>query len=67
MTALVACRELLARCFTPAEQLEKLYEASGKYRTYRYWGRIRLGSSEKVITGQGFNAVKFDPRIRRAP
>jgi site-specific DNA-cytosine methylase len=23
---------------------------------------IRLGSSEKPITGQGFNAVKFDPR-----
>lgn len=62
MTAPIACGESLAGCETPAEQLEKLYEASGKYRAYRYWDRIRLGSSEKVITGQGFNAVKFDPR-----
>jgi DNA (cytosine-5)-methyltransferase 1 len=62
MTVPVACRESLAGCETPAEQLEKLHEAAKKYRAYKHWSRIRLGSSEKLITGQGFNAVKFDPR-----
>ena len=58
----VSAGESLADCFTPEDQLEKLQEASKKYRAYRHWSRIRLGCSEKVITGQGFNAVKFDPR-----
>ena len=62
MTALIACGDSLAGCDTPSEQLEKLREASKKYRAYRHWSRIRLGSSEKPITGEGFNAVKFDPR-----
>jgi site-specific DNA-cytosine methylase len=62
MTIPVASGESLAGCSTPPEQLDRLQEASRKYRAYQHWGRIRLGSSEKPITGQGFNAVKFDPR-----
>ena len=62
VTIPVACGESLAGCETPVEQLEKLREASKKYRAYQHWSRIHLGSSEKPITGQGFNAVKFDPR-----
>jgi site-specific DNA-cytosine methylase len=58
----IACGDSLAGCFTPKDQLEKLRAASKKYRAYQHWNRIRLGSSEKPITGQGFNAVKFDPR-----
>ena len=58
----VASGESLAGCLTPPEQLDRLLEASRKYRAYQHWSRIRLGSSEKPITGQGFNAVKFDPR-----
>ena len=54
--------ESLAGCSTPSNQLEKLRIASKKYRAYKHWSQIRLGSSEKPITGQGFNAVKFDPR-----
>lgn len=62
VTMPVSAGESLARCSTPLEQLERLQEASKKYRAYRHWNRIRLGSSEKPITGQGFNAVKFDPK-----
>jgi DNA (cytosine-5)-methyltransferase 1 len=62
MTIPVTSGESLAGCSTPPEQLDRLLEASKKYRAYQHWSRIRLGSSEKPITGQGFNAVKFDPR-----
>jgi DNA (cytosine-5)-methyltransferase 1 len=62
ITIPISAGESLAGCSTPPEQLEKLRAASKKYRAYLHWSRIRLGSSEKPITGQGFNAVKFDPR-----
>ena len=54
--------EALLGCVTPQDQLERLYDAVSKYRAYKHWRGIRLGGSEKPITGQGFNAVKFDPR-----
>jgi len=57
----VPCGDSLAGCETPAWQLELLLEAGRRYRSFRYWDRIRAGSSESAITGQGFNAVKFDP------
>ncbi|MBZ5499691.1 MAG: hypothetical protein LAP85_25100 [Acidobacteriia bacterium] len=62
MTIPVTSGESLYGCSTPPDQLDRLQEASRKYRAYLHWSRIRLGSSEKPITGQGFNAVKFDPR-----
>jgi hypothetical protein len=37
-------------------------DCSLKYRAFKYWDRIRVGGSEMPMTGQGFNAVKFDPR-----
>jgi len=54
--------ESLAGCSTPPEQLAALFEAARKYRSFKYWDKVRVGSSESRITGQGFNAVKFDPR-----
>jgi DNA (cytosine-5)-methyltransferase 1 len=54
--------ESLASCSTPPEQLAALFEAARKYRPFKYWDKVRIGSSESRITGQGFNAVKFDPR-----
>jgi DNA (cytosine-5)-methyltransferase 1 len=62
ITAPVACGESLAGCATPADQLEVLLDAGRKYRAFKYWDRVRRGRSESAITGQGFNAVKFDPR-----
>jgi DNA (cytosine-5)-methyltransferase 1 len=58
----IAAEEALAGCFTPPEQLAALFEAGRKYRSFKYWNRVKVGSSESHITGQGFNAVKFDPR-----
>ena len=58
----VACGPSLSGCTTPPEQLAALFEAGKKYRSFKFWNRIRVGSSETHITGQGFNAVKFDPR-----
>ncbi len=54
--------ESLAGCSTPQEQLTALLSAAKKYRSFKYWEKVRVGSSESKITGQGFNAVKFDPR-----
>ncbi len=54
--------ESLAGCSTPQEQLAALLEAAKRYRSFKYWEKVRVGSSESRITGQGFNAVKFDPR-----
>jgi DNA (cytosine-5)-methyltransferase 1 len=62
LTLPISCGDSLAGCSTPPEQLEQLREASKKYRAYRCWNKIRVGSSEMPITGQGFNAVKFDPK-----
>ena len=58
----VAAGESLAECFTPPEQLIALLEAGRKYRSFKYWDKVKVGTSESRITGQGFNAVKFDPR-----
>jgi DNA (cytosine-5)-methyltransferase 1 len=32
-----------------------------KVPSFRYWDQVRMGSSEAFVTGQGFNAVKFNP------
>jgi site-specific DNA-cytosine methylase len=61
-TVPIAAGESLAGCSTPPEQLAALSEAARKYRSFKYWDKVRIGSSESRITGQGFNAVKFDPR-----
>jgi DNA (cytosine-5)-methyltransferase 1 len=58
----IPCGESLAGCPTPPEQLAALFEAGKKYRSFKYWDKVRAGSSESHISGQGFNAVKFDPR-----
>jgi site-specific DNA-cytosine methylase len=58
----VAAGESLAGCSTPADQISELLDAGRKYRSFKYWDKVRAGSSESHITGQGFNAVKFDPR-----
>ena len=62
MTIPVTSGDSLAGCSTPPEQLEELLSAARRYRSFKYWGKVRMGSSESRITGQGFNAVKFDPR-----
>jgi DNA (cytosine-5)-methyltransferase 1 len=62
MTVPVTAGNSLVGCSTPPEQLEALLSAAGKYRSFKYWDKVRTGSSESHITGQGFNAVKFDPR-----
>ena len=58
----VTAGESLAGCSTPPEQLAALLEAGRKYRSFKYWDKVKVGSSESHLTGQGFNAVKFDPR-----
>jgi site-specific DNA-cytosine methylase len=62
MTLPIACGNSLAACSTPQEQMQKLLEAGSKYKAYRYWDRIRIGRSQQDITGNGFNAIRFDPR-----
>ncbi len=62
VTRPIACGDSLARCDTPADQLAALLEAAKKYRSFKYWDRVRIGRAESQFTGQGFNAVKFDPR-----
>jgi site-specific DNA-cytosine methylase len=42
--------------------MEALLPAAGKHRSFKYRDTVRLGSSESRMTGQGFNAAKFDPR-----
>ena len=61
VTIPVTAGESLSGCSTPPEQLAALFEAGRKYRSFKYWDKVRVGSSESRITGQGFNAVKFDP------
>ena len=58
----ITAGESLSGCSTPPEQLARLFEAAGKYRSFKYWHKVRVGSSESRITGQGFNAVKFNPK-----
>ncbi len=62
MTLPIACGDSLAGCSTPAEQMRKLLEAGEKYKAYRFWDRIKIGRSQQDITGNGFNAIRFDPR-----
>jgi DNA (cytosine-5)-methyltransferase 1 len=62
VTLPIACGDSLAGCSTPPEQINALLQAGRKYRSFKYWDKVRMGSSESHITGQGFNAVKFDPR-----
>jgi DNA (cytosine-5)-methyltransferase 1 len=62
MTSLIACGDSLLGCSTPPDQMQKLLEAGKKYKAYRYWDRIRIGKSQQEITGNGFNAIRFDPR-----
>jgi DNA (cytosine-5)-methyltransferase 1 len=62
VTEPVACGESLNGATTPGDQMAALFEAGLKYRSFRYWDRIRVGRSETDITGSGFNSVKFDPR-----
>lgn len=62
MTSPVLAGESLTGCLTPADQISELLNAGRKYRSFKYWDKVRAGSSESHITGQGFNAVKFDPR-----
>ena len=62
MTIPVAAGQALVGCITSQGHLERLHEAPAKCRAYKHWDRIRLGRSERPITGQGFNAVRFDPR-----
>ena len=61
VTVPVTAGESLSGCSTPPEQLAVLFEAGRKYRSFKYWDKVRVGSSESRITGQGFNAVKLDP------
>jgi DNA (cytosine-5)-methyltransferase 1 len=62
MTLPIACGDSLSSCSTPEEQLQKLLDAGSKYKAYRYWEQIRIGKSQQEITGNGFNAIRFDPR-----
>ena len=58
----IACGDSLAGCSTPPDQMQKLLEAGTKCKAYRHWDRIRIGRSQQDITGNGFNAIRFDPR-----
>jgi len=62
MTVPVASGESLIGCVTPPDQIAALLAVARKYRSFKYWDKVKVGSSESHITGQGFNAVKFDPR-----
>lgn len=62
MTSPIPCGDSLSGCSTPPDQLQKLLEAGRKYKAYRHWDRIRIGRSQQDITGNGFNAIRFDPR-----
>lgn len=55
-------RRRLIGCASDPAEIAELLEAGLKYRSFKYWDRIRVGHSEVDITRQGFNAVKFDPR-----
>jgi DNA (cytosine-5)-methyltransferase 1 len=62
MTLPIPCGDSLAGCFTPPEQMNKLLEAGRKYKAYSHWDQIKIGRSQQDITGNGFNAIRFDPR-----
>ena len=58
----IACGNSLDGVQTPEGQIAKLLDAGRRYRSFKYWDRIRIDKSEQNITGSGFNCVKFDPR-----
>ena len=58
----IPCGESLEGVTTPDDQMEVLLDAGRRYRSFKYWERIRIDRSEQDITGSGFNCVKFDPR-----
>jgi DNA (cytosine-5)-methyltransferase 1 len=62
MTLPIPCGDSLAGCSTPPDQMQKLLDAGEKYKAYRHWDHIRIGRSQQDITGNGFNAIRFDPR-----
>lgn len=62
VTEPIACGDSLCGCWTAPEEITALLSAGLRYRAFKYWDRIRIGGSEMPMTGQGFNAVKFDPR-----
>ena len=62
LAAPMACGDSLEGVTTPEDQLAALFEAGKRYRSFKYWDRIRVDRSEQDITGSGFNCVKFDPR-----
>jgi site-specific DNA-cytosine methylase len=62
LTAPVPCGDSLDGIKIPEDQLTKLLDAGLRYRSFKYWDRIRIDRSEQDITGSGFNCVKFDPR-----
>ncbi len=57
----ISCGASLGGCVTPDAEISALLDAGRRYRSFKYWDHVRVGSSESRITGQGFNAVKFDP------
>ena len=58
----IPCGDSLKGVTTPEDQLAKLLDAGLRYRSFKYWDRIRVDRSEVDITGSGFNCVKFNPR-----
>jgi DNA (cytosine-5)-methyltransferase 1 len=57
----IPCGKTLERCSEDRAEIADLLEAGSRFRSFKYWDKIRVGRSEVDITGQGFNAVKFDP------
>lgn len=58
----IACGNCLDGVVTSDEEMALLINAGLKFRSFKYWHRIRIDRSEQDITGSGFNCVKFDPR-----
>ena len=48
-TALLTAGESLAGCLTPPEQLAVLFEAGRKYRSFKYWDKVKVGSFESRL------------------
>jgi hypothetical protein len=58
----IPCGLSLSGSSTSPEQIEALLDAGRRYRSFKHWDKVGVGSSEAHLTGQGFNAVKFDPK-----
>jgi DNA (cytosine-5)-methyltransferase 1 len=57
----IPCGRAIACCRADPGEIAELLDAGSRFRSFKYWDRIRVGRSEVDITRQGFNAVKFDP------